>query len=95
MNNQNTLTIRDVVRLNGIVQASQTGARVRFLYERDGQDVDIAGVARHIEWNGEDIRDGHLIVNDGVSDVPVLISDAINADDGAFDAGPRAVSPVG
>ena len=95
MTNQNTLTIRDVVRLNGIVQASQAGARVRFLYERDGQDVDIAGVARNIEWNGEDIRDGYLFVNDGVSDVPVLISDAINADDGAFDAGVRNSSPVG
>lgn len=95
MNNQRSLTICDVVRLNGIVQASQTGARVHFLYERDGQDVDIAGVARHIEWNGEDIRDGYLIVNDGVSDVPVLISEAINAEDGAFDAGVRIGSLVG
>lgn len=83
------LGIRDVVRLYSIVQAANRGTYVRFLYDCDGVEVGIAGVARHLEFDGDDIRTGHLIVNDGVSDVPVPIGAVIAAADGAFDPGFR------
>lgn len=85
------LSIRDVTRLAAIVLASQHGTRVRFLVKpSEGEEpILVAGVARNIDWDSQDLRDGVLIVNDGYSDVPVPIADIIASGDGAFDAGLR------
>lgn len=86
MSDYASLTRSDVLVLKSIIDAALAGSTVRFV--RLGVDDQIiSGVARHIT-DTTDVRDGDLVLNDGIADVHLPIREILAAaDEGAFHAG--------